>query len=301
MNKSFTLIEILIVIVIVGILSSFILVGMSSVTSSASIAKSKAFANSLRNSLLINLVSEYKLEGNSNDSWGTYNGTNNGATSISNCVFQSCLSFDGNNDYVDLGDYDDLPLFWFDNKNWSIFAWIKVNTHNSESCIYALRTGADQDFRIGIDASNKAYITWVSSPAHPAYSRTTSVASLNDQKWHYVGAKRYGDIIVLYIDGLVVGTDSTVGIFDITGNGWFSRWSIGAYREGCCTTWEAGYWAKFFNGLIDEVVVYNASLSQSQTQEDYFLGVNNLFKNNGMDSIEYNQRLSQLKNNLINN
>jgi prepilin-type N-terminal cleavage/methylation domain-containing protein len=43
MNKSFTLIEILVVIVVIGVLSAFILVGMSSITSSANIAKSQAF------------------------------------------------------------------------------------------------------------------------------------------------------------------------------------------------------------------------------------------------------------------
>jgi len=48
-EKSFTLIEILVVIVVTGILSSFVLVGMSSITNDARIAKVKAFANSVRN------------------------------------------------------------------------------------------------------------------------------------------------------------------------------------------------------------------------------------------------------------
>jgi len=73
MSNSFTLIEILVVIVIIGILSAFILVGMSSITNSANIAKGKAFADSTRNSLLGNLKAEIKLdEGtgqNIGDSW----------------------------------------------------------------------------------------------------------------------------------------------------------------------------------------------------------------------------------------
>jgi prepilin-type N-terminal cleavage/methylation domain-containing protein len=98
-EKSFTLIEILVVIVVVGILSSFILVGMSSITSDANIAKGKAFANSLKNSLLMNLVSEWKLDETSGstsyDSWSQNNGTVTGATITTDCVSGKCLEFDG--------------------------------------------------------------------------------------------------------------------------------------------------------------------------------------------------------------
>ena len=79
MSKSFTLIEILVVIVIIGILSAFIIVSMVGVSDKARIAKSQAFANSLRNSLLINLVSEWKLNDGSgttaSDSWSANTGT----------------------------------------------------------------------------------------------------------------------------------------------------------------------------------------------------------------------------------
>jgi prepilin-type N-terminal cleavage/methylation domain-containing protein len=114
MNKSFTLIEILVVIVVIGALSAFILVGMSSITNSANIAKSQAFSNSLRNSLLLNLVSEWKLDGNGNDSWGVNNGTLVGATHLpvlktnSDCFSGSCYDFDGTEDYINVGSRANL-------------------------------------------------------------------------------------------------------------------------------------------------------------------------------------------------
>jgi len=61
MKKSFTLIEILVVIVIIGILSAFIIVSMSGVSQKATIAKGQAFANSLKNALMIT----WSLNGNS--------------------------------------------------------------------------------------------------------------------------------------------------------------------------------------------------------------------------------------------
>ena len=102
-KKSFTLIEILVVIVVIGILSAFILVGMSSISSKANIARSQAFANSLDNALLLSRTSQWKLDGNINDSWGINTGTWYGATggnnlavnyrSSSECVSGQCLDF----------------------------------------------------------------------------------------------------------------------------------------------------------------------------------------------------------------
>ena len=62
-NKSFTLIELLVVIVIIGILAGVIMISTSFSIDQANITKGKVFANSLRNSLITNLVSEWNLEG----------------------------------------------------------------------------------------------------------------------------------------------------------------------------------------------------------------------------------------------
>jgi prepilin-type N-terminal cleavage/methylation domain-containing protein len=61
--SAFTLIELLVVIAIIGILSALIIVGMSSTTQKATIAKAQVFSNSLRNSLMNNLISEWKFNG----------------------------------------------------------------------------------------------------------------------------------------------------------------------------------------------------------------------------------------------
>ncbi len=79
MSKSFTLIEILVVIVVIGVLSAFILVGMSSISSKANIAKSQVFINSIDNSLLTSRVAYWKLDEGAgtttSDSWGVSLGT----------------------------------------------------------------------------------------------------------------------------------------------------------------------------------------------------------------------------------
>jgi len=204
----------------------------------------------------------YDLSGNP----VSHNGTLSGVTYSS--VNNGILTFNGAS-YVDLGDYDDLAVLQFDAGNWSIFSWVKPNAQSVETNIIGHRTGSDQDFRIGVDASNKAYITWVSYPSHSAYSTTTGVKNLNDGAWHHVGAVRNGGTITLYVDGSVAGTDSAVSNYDITGNGWFSRWSIGAYREGCCSTFAAGDWKAFFNGSISNIRVNNSALSSDEVKQSF--------------------------------
>ncbi|MDD3292809.1 MAG: prepilin-type N-terminal cleavage/methylation domain-containing protein [Candidatus Pacebacteria bacterium] len=123
MNKSFTLIEILIVIVVIGILSSFIFVGMSSITSEANIAKGKVFINSIDNSLLLGRISQWKFDElttakelqSIGDTWNSNNGIlYTGSDSLeklsSNCPSGNCLSFDGVNDYINTGTVGSLGI-----------------------------------------------------------------------------------------------------------------------------------------------------------------------------------------------
>jgi len=125
-KQAFTLIELLVVIAIIGILSSLIVVSMSGVTQKANIAKAQVFSNSLRNSLMLNLVSEWKFDegtGTSTfDNWQVKTGTISGSIwkTETSCVYKNCLQFD-TDDYVSAsgvslsGDY-------------SLEGWVKMET-----------------------------------------------------------------------------------------------------------------------------------------------------------------------------
>jgi len=77
LKQAFTLIELLVVIAIIGILSGLIVVSMGNMNQKATIAKAQVFSNSLRNSLMANIVSEWKMDEGSgatvNDTWGGLN------------------------------------------------------------------------------------------------------------------------------------------------------------------------------------------------------------------------------------
>ncbi|MDD2909470.1 MAG: hypothetical protein PHU74_00915 [Candidatus Pacebacteria bacterium] len=51
---------------------------------------------------------------------------------------------------------------------------------------------------------------------------------------------------------------------------------------------------KYWKGLIDEVLVFNESLSSSQIKQNYIAGLNSMFANGNISKQEYNERINNL-------
>ncbi|GMX58435.1 MAG: hypothetical protein MCSN_0890 [Candidatus Microsyncoccus archaeolyticus] len=288
-KRSFTLIEILVVIVVIGILSSFILVGMSSITNNANIAKSKAFSDSLRNSLLTNLVSEWKLDGNGSDSWGSNTGTNGGSTfQSSGCVSNGCLNFDGTDDYFVVNDSDSLDIV----NNFSIEFWY-YKTSNTVSCV----TG---DNRILLMKANDYwdddyYGIWVTCGDLDYFRYSTRKADVDSlgsynanlglNNWNHIVFTKNNTIGFFYINGIKVSQATVYAELNITAENLYAMGNSAASR----TT----------PGMLDEIRIYNEAVSSFRIQQNYYIGINKLYKNNGIILSELNQKLSELKNNLI--
>jgi prepilin-type N-terminal cleavage/methylation domain-containing protein len=297
MKKSFTLIEILVVIVIIGILSAFIIVSMSGVSQKATIAKGQAFANSLKNALMINLVSEWKFDELATATNGatiadTWSGGNNGTLSTgdandklktgASCVSGKCLELDGTDDYVDCGSESNLDII----NAITIGAWVKTSNSFYNTIVHkgslgwgsgywlCVKHGNESDNRFGIQGVDNG--SWGTYPG--------------DGRWHYVVgtySKSEGKIKV-YLDGInkldktVVGTPTGFSGHDL--------------RMGLVTPSQYP-----FNGLIDELRIYNAAIPTSQIQQDYFLGLNNLFRIGEMTESEYLENVLEFKQSLANN
>jgi prepilin-type N-terminal cleavage/methylation domain-containing protein len=308
MNKSFTLIEILVVIVVIGVLSAFILVGMSSVTSSANIAKSQAFSNSLRNSLLINLVSEWKFEGptpaestvttnDAKDSWGSNNITTVGGNPVvknSNCVSGKCIFFDGTGDYVSILDSNSLDV----TDGITISVWVNVASVQNTNYEYIVRktaVEANQGTLYGLlmGYNNKIVrlFIWTEDSAACCSMVVDSVTQLDLNKWYYLSATYDAASHTgrMYINGVLDKTNTNAGSTKIRTNN--NILYISQIQDGTL----------YFNGYMDEVALYNQAMSASNVSEKYYSGLNKLFKNNGIGSEEYSLRISQLKEVLTKN
>jgi len=295
MSNSFTLIEILVVIVVIGVLSAFILVGMSSITRSANIAKSQAFLNSMDNSLLLGRVSQWKFDERTSaghgdtfiDSWGnntgtlsTGDGTNNKVSTA--CPSGKCLSFDGTDDYVDCGGGTTLIA---GSSLKTVSAWIYVTGGVGIFRAIVSPTSANY-FHFQLHSSD--YLSTLFYGPDTQVNSTTLFNTANYNKWFNVVAIWDGTYARLYINGIQDGisTADSGSISAATSNIFIGQGYSGGRR---------------FQGIIDDVRIYNQAIPTSQIQQNYFVGINKLFKNNGISLNEFNQRIVELKSSLAGN
>lgn len=302
MNKSFTLIEILVVIVIIGILSAFILIGMSSITSSANIAKSQAFLNSMNNTLLLGRVSQWKLDQigagpyTTPDAWGTntctlmdvdnacsFTGTLKCPQPVtSGCPSGNCLSFDGVNDYINCGNQSGYNLNSTDH---TITAWFKTSGTTTSYVISRFAGGSPGSGYV-IYLSTTGKVTFEERADGGNSISYTTTPSFNDNVWHLVSfvVTLSPKMAEFYVDGRYLNEDDYAGNLINYNTTLYIGNSISSY---------------YLNGSIDDVRIYNQAISTSEIQHDYFLGINRLFKDKKMAPNKFTQSLVELKSNLV--
>jgi prepilin-type N-terminal cleavage/methylation domain-containing protein len=308
MNKSFTLIEILVVIVIIGILSGFIIVSMAGVSSKASIAKSQAFANSLRNSLLMNLVSEWKFEGptaidgtatinDAKDTWGSNNATavdgnptgNPTVKGGTDCVSGKCVDFDS--DWIILNQ-NLFPRLG----SWTVEGWFyhKDYTYPRSFCPIGdvnSYVAGNKGWQIGAGYSSGGIRVSINDGVNilggfitlEVGSRPTDLIN----KWCHmviVFDRTSTKKIVAYINAKKQSATIDISALsgDIQGNT--------DIKIGNAVGW-------LLYGRADEIRMYNEIVPTARVEQNYYSGLNKLLANKNIRKQEYSQKINQLASN----
>ncbi len=289
--KSFTLIEILVVIIIVGILASLVLFSTNDAFDKQKRMEVLNLTEGLKGKNVDLLVSEWNFDGPTSaeaaatnndvkDSWGYNHGDITGhAPTVKtgeDCVSGKCLYFDGVDDYIQLGEATSKFT------GVTVSLWINPsdtgsrNLFNSNPLILHYR-GAG--FYLRIDGGGTCgYLGW--SPAPSA------------NKWSYVVATWNNPLIGdgqmrLYIDGVKQGTELACA------GGTYGRVNSGTLTIGHYFN-TSQVWYK---GLIDEVRVYNKGLSISEVKQNYVAGLDSMLKNGAILKEDYNKRMLNLAKN----
>jgi subtilisin family serine protease len=182
------------------------------------------------------------------DSSGKGNaGTLQNAVRTSNGKYGSALSFNGSNARVNVPDASSLDL----TSGMTLEAWVKPATlsgwrtallkEQPGQLVYALYANTDTN-RPSAHVFNGADLN------------TRGTAQLPLNTWTHLAATYDGSALRLYVNGTLA---SSRGVSGSMPN------STGALRIG-----GNAVWGEYFNGVIDEVRIYNRALTASQIQAD---------------------------------
>ncbi|AQT67157.1 Alpha-amylase/pullulanase [Anaerohalosphaera lusitana] len=207
----------------------------------------------------LDMVGFYKLDETSGstaaDSSGHGNdGTVTGASWVTG-IDGNALSFDGVDDVVNLGTGPSLS----GQTDFTVSAWVKT-TATAAGVIVQQRNGGfngEYVFNMGSDGT-LGFMIYGNSAYQFSFSST---ATVNDGEWHHVVAVRDGTDGYIYVDA---GTPATASgtVRDLASN---IGVGIGAdIRDN----------NRYFNGLMDDVRIYDKALSSSEITDlhDAFTG-----------------------------
>ncbi len=250
-HQGFTLLELLVVISIIGILSSIVLISYKGHTQKAKLANTMQYAKSIHSELGAYAVGGWSFDnitGNTvlDDSGNGNNGTIYGATQVDG-VIGKALSFDGSNDFVQISGItigtSVTILAWFKSSNYDGKIPLSLDGSNYSSGPNTFFYSAKINWNTGDGAGNP-----FTNSAYP------------DGDWHHFVfvTDALNNNSKLHIDGKLIG--SALYKNPTVSNGVFR---IGAFHAG----------SYYFSGLIDDVRIYKEPLTQAQIQQHYAEGL----------------------------
>jgi hypothetical protein len=205
-----------------------------------------------------NLVLYYKFENNAVDSSGKgINGTATGSPAYASGVFGQAIGLNGSN-YVNCGN---PALLNFALQNWSICAWVKT-AQTDKGAVFA--NGGDETggirYTVCVGEITAGAVT-VTTDDDVTKVQATGVTTVNDNQWHHVVALRDGLTLRVYVDGILDASNALPAGYELSGTSQHNAY-VGAITDHTDTT--GNTLEKFYNGLIDDLRIYNYALSDPE-------------------------------------
>ncbi len=172
------------------------------------------------------------------------------STTIPPAEGNSALSFDGVDDYVEIADASSLRNF---TQGLTYCAWI--NTSDFTLHEGSVRRILDKNARLSFGVYPKQRLFFRLRINDTNYDHVSD-SLIPSGEWVFVAVTYDGSNVIFYIDGVPDTPQPRIGVIDeVTGNQFI----------GCYFTKTSGC----FNGIIDEVRIYNRVLSATEISEHY--------------------------------
>jgi hypothetical protein len=209
-----------------------------------------------------NLLALYAFEGNANDGSGHgLNGTLKQGTYVA-----SNRPGDGSALQVQKAGYVDLanpPSLDFSTGDWAVTAWYKNTMTGTGDANKGTIVGKGGDstggkrYALIMSETTEGVVTLVTDDDVTKYLTESKSVTNNDQ-WHFVVGQRAGTVLQIYIDGNLEGSSTIPAAYNLSGTSQHDAY------VGAMTNHTDASLYKLYNGLIDEVHVYNRALSQGE-------------------------------------
>jgi len=184
--------------------------------------------------------------GEGNDGTATFDGS--GTCSGINGKFDTACNFDGTTDRITISDDNSLDL----NNNFTMSAWVKFSDTTGSQRVISKHDGTTNRYFMRLDNGNKMLC------AYAGTEYTYCDVSYSADTWYHLACVLDEDnMAYAYIDGNLqcnkTVTPEAVGAGDVT---------ISSYSGA----------GEFFNGVVDEVAIWNRSFSQTEITNSYNRG-----------------------------
>jgi len=253
------------------------------------------------------LVAHYEFEGNANDSSGIGNhGTEYGGVSYTSGVIGQAAGFDGADDYIHTAGNLNL------NKELAVSVWVKTpaeisngqnlstiiskyNWNGQRSISFYSRTAATSavmaivrsDDNLNNYSGSEDSYDWIWSFDDPVRTDDVDIefinpTKLNDNEWQHLLVNVDDEYVYLYVSGLLASKlpRNTDNIFNADEPLYIGN----TFNGGAGSN-------NHYNGLMDELRIYNRALSESEIQSLYNIGVNGSDSGSPDNSISLNTDL----------
>ncbi|MBT7102046.1 LamG domain-containing protein, partial [archaeon] len=208
---------------------------------------SSMIVSNLNNSL----VSWWRMDDLNGTNVSDYIGSNDGvpvdnASQVDNGKFGKGFSFDGDGDYVDMGD--DQSLNFSGNREFTISAWVK-NEEEAPSNKWVVGRKFGSELSPGIRVINNMYVLrWYNSVSQAGgiYCNAPLVGDMNN--WVNVLVTSNGTYGWIYLNGTLCNEGAIDNVSLAT-----SEWYIGGEGNG-----------RDWNGSMDDIIVLNRSLTAEE-------------------------------------
>jgi len=273
--------ELLVVIAVIGLLSSIIFAITRGADEQGRIAKGLYFSQHLHNSLGSWAAGIWSFDEGAGTTANDISGWDNNGTLVNTPTWrcattdpsytpsgQGCsLEFNGSTQYVNVENNTSLNIA----NTITVEAWVKFNSLPGGAGADIIDRGCN-GYSIWLRGDNKKFSFIKQCDGSTSANQSTTVASV--AVWYHIAGTYDGSIFRIYVNGKLENSLSYTTTFTSIAN-----IAIGKGGDG------------FVNGLIDEVRIYATSLSLSQVQSQYYVGLERLLAKNLIDEQEYQQRL----------